>query len=192
MEEELLEIIHEKGFKYSEEETFKLASGKLSKFYIDCRVVTSLAKAKYFISRIIFERITGLNAAGIGGPETGAIPIADSVSYASYLQGKEINSFWIRKEAKGHGLKKWVEGDIKAGDRVVIVDDVITTGKSTIDAIKRAREAGLDVVKVMVLVDREEEEGKQNIEKQGVEVEALFTIKDLMRVRERKTAGSME
>jgi orotate phosphoribosyltransferase len=181
MEKELLRLIYEKGFKFSEEATFKLASGKMSRYYIDCRVVTSLSKAKYLISQLMFKKIVDLDVAAIGGPETGAIPIADAVSYASYLHGKEIKSFWIRKEAKGHGLKKWIEGDVKEGDRVVIVDDVITTGRSTIDAIRRAREGGLMVVKAMVLVDREEEEGKQNIERKGVKVEALFTVNDLMR-----------
>ena len=190
MEKELLRIIHEKGFKFSEEATFKLASGKMSKFYIDCRVVTSLAKAKYLISQIMFKKIADLNVTAIGGPEAGAIPIADSVSYASYLQGKEIKSFWIRKEAKGHGLKKWIEGDVHEGDSVVIVDDVITTGKSTIDAIKRAREGGLTVVKAMVLVDREEEEGKKNIENEGVEVEALFAVSDLIRFHKERCGAS--
>jgi len=181
MEKELLRLIYEKGFKFSEEAPFKLASGKMSSYYIDCRVVTSLAKAKYLISQVMFKKIIDLNVAAIGGPEAGAIPIADAVSYASYLHGKEIQSFWIRKEAKGHGLKKWIEGDVKEGDRVVIVDDVITTGTSTIDAIRRAQEGGLIVVKAMVLVDREEEDGKQNIEREGVKVEALFTVSDLMR-----------
>jgi orotate phosphoribosyltransferase len=184
MKKELLRLIYEKGFKFSEDATFKLASGKMSSYYIDCRVVTSLAKAKYLISQLMFKKIVDLNVVAIGGPETGAIPIADAVSYASYLHGKEIKSFWIRKEPKGHGLKKWIEGDVKEGDRVVIVDDVITTGASTIDAMRRAREGGLVVVKAMVLVDREEEEGKHNIEKEGVKVEALFTVSDLMRFHE--------
>jgi orotate phosphoribosyltransferase len=182
MEEELLRIIYQKGFQYSEEEKFKLSSGKLSKFYIDCRVVNSLAKAKYLVSHIIYKKIVNLNIDAIGGPAMGAIPIADAVSYLSYLEGREIKSFWIRKTPKGHGLKKWIEGDVKSGDRIIIVDDVITTGGSTIEAIQRAREGGLNVVKVIILVDREEEGGKQAIEKEGVEVEALFTINDLMRV----------
>jgi orotate phosphoribosyltransferase len=181
MEKELLRLIYKKGFKFSEEAIFKLASGKMSRYYIDCRAVTSLAKAKYLISQVMFKKIVDLNVTAIGGPEAGAIPIADAVSYASYLHGKDIKSFWIRKEAKGHGLKKWIEGDVKEGDRVVIVDDVITTGKSTIDAIRRAQEGGLIVVKAMVLVDREEDEGRQNIERGGIEVEALFTVSDLMR-----------
>jgi orotate phosphoribosyltransferase len=181
MEKELLKMVCEKGFKFSEEASFKLASGKMSNYYVDCRVVTSLAKAKYLISEAMLKKISDLNVAAIGGPEAGAIPIADAVSYASYLHHKDIKSFWIRKEAKGHGLKKWIEGDVKEGDRVVIVDDVITTGKSTIDAIRRAREGGLVVVKAMVLVDREEDQGRQNIEKEGVPVEPLFTVSDLVR-----------
>jgi len=188
MEEELLELIHRKGFKYSEEKIFKLSSGKVSNFYVDCRVVNSSAKAKYLISYIIYRKIDNLHIDAIGGPATGAIPIADAVSYASYLEGKDIKSFWIRKTPKGHGLKKWIEGDVKSGDRVIIVDDVITTGKSTIEALQRSREAGLNVVKVIVLVDREEEEGRQNIEKEGVRVEALFTISDLMRIKEGREA----
>lgn len=182
MEKELLRLIYEKGFKFSEQPTFKLASGKMSRYYIDCRVVVSLAKAKYLISQAMLKKIVALNVSAIGGPEAGAIPIADAVSYASYLHGKQIKSFWIRKESKSHGLKKWIEGDVREGDRVVIVDDVITTGMSTIEAIRRAREGGLIVVKAMVLVDREEEKGKQNIEREGVKVEALFTVSDLMQL----------
>ncbi|MCD6353097.1 MAG: orotate phosphoribosyltransferase [Proteobacteria bacterium] len=182
MEKELLQIIDQKGFQYSGEGKFTLASGKKSKFYVDCRKVTSLAKAKYLISRLIYKRIESLKIDAIGGPAIGAIPIADAVSYASYIEGNEIKSFWIRKEAKGHGLKKWVEGDVKKDDRVIIVDDVITTGKSTIDALQRAKEAGLKVVKVIVLVDREEENGKQNIEAEGVKVEALFAVSDIMKI----------
>ena len=79
MEKELLRLIYEKGFKFSEEAPFKLASGKMSSYYIDCRVVTSLAKAKYLISQVMFKKIIDLNVAAIGGPEAGAIPIADAV-----------------------------------------------------------------------------------------------------------------
>lgn len=184
MSNELLQLLYEKGFKYSEEPTFKLASGKMSNFYIDCRVVNSLARGKYYVSHSVYNKISDLDIVAIGGPALGAIPIADAVSYLSYLVGREIRSFWIRKEPKGHGLGKWVDGDVQAGDRVAIVDDVITTGASTIEAIHRAREAGLTVVKVVVLVDRQEENGKQNIEKQGVEVEALYTVSDLMKLRQ--------
>ncbi|HEX8948501.1 MAG TPA: phosphoribosyltransferase family protein, partial [Dissulfurispiraceae bacterium] len=86
----------------------------------------------------------------------GADPIADAVAYTSYLKDKPIQAFVVRKSAKSHGTMQWIEGNVKAGDRVVVVDDVITTGKSTIEAITRAREAGLEIVKVVALVDRQE------------------------------------
>jgi orotate phosphoribosyltransferase len=180
MEKELLAIIYEKGFKLSPEPTFKLASGRLSKYYIDCRIVTSLPKAKYLISQIILKKIADLDVVAIGGMETGAIPIADSVSYGSYLKGKEIKSFWVRKNAKNHGLKKWIEGEVKRGDRVIIVEDVITTGKSVLEAIQRCQDEGLEVVKVIALIDRQEENGKENIENQGISVETIFTLQDLI------------
>jgi orotate phosphoribosyltransferase len=190
VEETLLQLIYDHGFKYSEEASFKLASGKMSNFYIDCRVVTSLAKAKYLLSHLVYRKIENLDPAAIGGPAVGAVPIADAVSYLSFLMGKEIKSFWVRKEPKGHGLKKWIDGDVKAGDRVVIVDDVITTGGSTIEAIQRAREGGLEVAMVVVMVDRQEDEGKKRIESEGVKVEALFTIKDLMRLHKERQPGA--
>nr|MBP7323479.1 orotate phosphoribosyltransferase [Deltaproteobacteria bacterium] len=183
MSDKLLRLIYDQGFRFSEEATFKLASGKMSNFYIDCRVVNSLAAGKYFVSQMVYDKIASLDIKAIGGPALGAIPIADAVSYLSFLVGKDVSSFWIRKEPKGHGLKKWIDGNVASGDRVVIVDDVITTGQSTIDALQRAREAGLEVVKVVVMVDRQEDNGRQNIEKEGVEVEALYTINDLMKLR---------
>ena len=183
MSDELLQLIYDKAFKYSDEPTFKLASGKMSNFYVDCRVVSSLARGKYYIGHMVYDRISNLDIAAIGGPALGAIPIADAVSYLSHLVGKDISSFWIRKEPKGHGLQKWIDGNVSSGDSVVIVDDVITTGGSTIDALQRSREAGLNVEKIIVLLDRQEENGKQNIEKEGVVVEALYTIEDLMRLR---------
>jgi orotate phosphoribosyltransferase len=184
MSDELLELIYTKAFKYSDQPTFKLASGKMSNFYVDCRVVSSLARGKYFIAHMVYDKISHLNVSAIGGPALGAIPIADAVSYQSHLVGKDISSFWIRKEPKRHGLQKWIDGNVTSGDKVLIVDDVIPTGKSTIDALQRARDAGLNVLKVVVLVDRQEETGKQNIEKEGVAVEALYTIDDLMKLRQ--------
>ena len=183
MSDELLQLLYDKGFKYSDEPTFKLASGKMSNFYVDCRVVSSLARGKYYIGHMVYNRISDLDIAAIGGPALGAIPIADAVSYLSHLVGKDISSFWIRKEPKGHGLQKWIDGNVGSGERVVIVDDVITTGQSTINALLRAREAGLLVEKVVILVDRQEENGRQNIEKEGVTVEVLYTMEDLMRLR---------
>jgi len=109
----------------------------------------------------------------------GADPVADAVAYTSVLKGKLINAFSVRKNAKEYGLKRVIEGDVKNGDRVVIVDDVATTGQSTIEAIENARAEGLHVVKVIILVDRQEG-GRENILKHTVDYEAILTKQDLL------------
>ena len=156
MKERLIRLIYDKAFKYSEEPVFKLVSGRMSNYYFNCKTVTLDPEGMYLIGNVIFEMLQRLPVAGIGGLTLGADPIADAVAYTSYLKGKPIQAFVVRKSAKSHGTMQWIEGNVKAGDRVVIVDDVITTGKSTIEAITRAREAGLEIVKVVALVDRQE------------------------------------
>ena len=179
LKDRLKELLIEKSVKYSDTPVFQLASGRMSDFYVDCRKVTHNAEGKYLIGNMIFDLIQALPVDAIGGLTMGADPIASAVAYTAFLNKKKINSFVIRKERKEHGLKKLVEGDVQAGDRVVIVDDVITTGGSTIRAIEAAREEGLEVVKAVVLVDREEG-GREEIVKYISSVEALFTKTELM------------
>ncbi len=111
----------------------------------------------------------------------GADPIATAVSLTSYLEGKPMAAFIIRKEAKKHGRGLWVEGiaNLPEGTPVAIVEDVVTTGGSTIKAIERALEEGLSVAKVMALVDREEG-GRENLQSRGYELESLFTRRDFV------------
>lgn len=175
----LMKLLIEKSVRYSNTPIFKLASGRMSNFYIDCRKVTHNAEGKYLIGNIIFTMIQDLAVDAIGGLTLGADPIAAAVSYTAFLNKKPVNSFVVRKEQKEHGLKKLVEGDVQAGDRVVIVDDVITTGGSTIKAITAARAEGLDVVRVIVLVDREEG-GKEEIARHIEAVDAIFTKTELL------------
>jgi len=110
----------------------------------------------YLIGELIFSLISSSKPDAIGGLTLGADPIAYAVCLTSYLKGTSIKAFTVRKEPKGHGTKQWIEGDIKEGERVVIVEDVVTTGGSTIKAITRAQAAGLEVIKVVTLIDREE------------------------------------
>jgi len=179
MLKELTELILEKSLKVADEPIFKLASGKISNIYIDCRKTTKNARGAYLIGNIIYDKISDLGVDAIGGLTMGADPVADAVAYTSVLKGKLINSFSIRKKAKEYGLKKVIEGDVKNGDRVVIVDDVATTGQSTIEAIENARAGGLHVLKVIILVDRQEG-GRENILKHNVDYEAILTKQDLL------------
>ena len=177
--DQLKDLLVKKAIRYSDTSEFKLASGKMSNFYIDCRKVTHNAEGKYLIGNIIFDMIRDLPVDAIGGLTLGADPIAAAVSYTAFLNKKPVHSFVVRKEQKDHGLKKLVEGDVQAGSRVIIVDDVITTGGSTIKAITAARAEGLEVVQVIVLVDREEG-GKEEIEKYISAVKPLFTKTELL------------
>ncbi len=186
MKKRLIELVYEKAFKYSEEPVFKLVSGRISNYYFNCKSVTLHPEGMYLIGNIIYDMIKDTGAKGIGGLTLGADPIADAVAYTSYLKRKSIEAFVVRKTAKSHGTMQWIEGNIKEGDKVVIVDDVITTGKSTIEAINRAKEAGLDIVKVIALIDRQEG-GKENIESMGFKVEAVITREEVMELyREKK------
>ncbi len=187
LKKRLMTLLLEKSIKYSDTPVFKLASGRMSDFYVDCRKVTHNAEGKYLIGNIIFHLLQNVDVDAIGGLTLGADPIAAAVSHTAFLNNKPINSFVIRKERKEHGLKKLVEGDVREGDRVIIVDDVITTGGSTIKAIEAAREEGLQIVKVIVLVDREEG-GREEILKHVSSVEAVYTKTELLEAY--KQAGS--
>lgn len=179
LKKRLLELILDKAFKYSEEPVFKLVSGRMSNYYFNCKTVALYPEGMYLIGNLIFERIKDLGIKGVGGLTLGADPIAYAVAYTSHLKGKAVEAFVVRKTTKSHGTMQWIEGNVHKGDRVVIVDDVITTGKSTIEAITRALEGGLEIVKVIVLIDRQEG-GKEAIEALGYKVESVITRDEVM------------
>ena len=183
MKEELIKLIYEKSFKYSETPTFKLVSGRMSRFYVNCKPTTLSARGMFLVGHLMFEAIKDPSVTGIGGLTFGADPIAVATAFASGLKGKPINAFSIRKAQKDHGIVKWIEGDIKPGDRVVIIDDVATTGGSTIKAIERARSEGVDVVKAVILVDRQEGV-LENIRKHVPDVSAIISRDELMKYNE--------
>jgi len=178
--EQLLEsLIRTKSFKWSPAPIFPLVSGAMSSFYIDCRIGLSYADARQIVGELILDRIQPPVDA-VGGLLIGAYPIAIAVSDAAYRRGgQSIRVFVVRKEPKAHGMKKLIEGEVGEGDRVVIVDDVITSGKSTIEAIQKSREAGLIVTQAFAIIDREEQGGRARIEEVGVKVDALCTLRDL-------------
>ncbi|PKN05991.1 MAG: orotate phosphoribosyltransferase [Deltaproteobacteria bacterium HGW-Deltaproteobacteria-7] len=185
LKERLGEIILERSFKYSEDPPFTLASGKKSNFYFNCKPTTLDPEGMNLIGAIIFDMIkdTGITAAG--GLTLGADPIANALAVISYQKGKPIKSFIVRKDIKDHGTKSAIEGNVRAGEKVAIIDDVITTGGSTITAIEQARKAGLSVEMVITLIDREEG-GRENILQHIDNIKSILTRTEVMEMRARK------
>jgi len=179
MKEELIDLLCKKSFKYHDEPVFKLVSGRMSQYYINCKPVILSPRGLYLVGHLVLAQIKGLGAQGIGGLTFGADPIAVATAYTSGLEGKPVKAFSIRKNQKDHGVIRWVEGDLNPGDRVVIIDDVATTGGSTIRAIQRAASEGLQVVKAVILVDRQEG-GLENIRKHVSEVSTVVVRDELM------------
>ena len=176
--ESLRQLLREKSFRYSPDQPFKLVSGRLSPYYIDCRPTTHSAEGLFLIGEIFWELLRDLEVAAVGGLTMGADPMAHAIALTSYLKGKPINAFSVRKSRKEHGTGGLVVGDVKPGDQVVILEDVITTGTSTLKAIAAARDFGLEVIGVLILVDRQEG-GREAVASQAPQVQTLFTLEEL-------------
>jgi orotate phosphoribosyltransferase len=178
--ERLIEIILDKTFKYSDDPPFTLASGRKSNYYFNCKPTTLDPEGMNLIGEILFSMLENSDVTAAGGLTLGADPIANALSVISFQKGKPIQSFIVRKDAKDHGTMSGIEGNVRPGERVAILDDVITTGGSTITAIGRAKAAGLVIDRVIALIDREEESGRQNIEFHVPRVEAVLTRTEIM------------
>ncbi len=177
--ERLKEIIIKLSY---EKRQVTLASGRESDFYFDGKQTTLHPEGGYLTGKLFFESIRDVpDIEGVGGLTLGADPIATATSVVSYLEGRPIPAFIIRKEPKGHGTGAWLEGrkNFRPGSRVVIVEDVVTTGGSSMKAVRRAEEEGLKVLGIVALVDREEG-GRENIEKEGYWLRAIFTKAEIL------------
>lgn len=176
--EQLLEILKEKSVCHG---SFTLASGAQSDFYVDAKLTTSSPRAALLVGRVGWEFVKDIATAhnvhvdSIGGLTMGADWMALSIGIAAYLDSpsSDIQTFSVRKSAKKHGRHKRIEGNFSRGDTVVVVDDVITTGDSTLQAIEAIEEAGGQVAFVIVLVDRQEG-GREAIEQRGYTVVPVF------------------
>ncbi len=178
--DKLFALLFQRSFRYSEEPTFKLTSGKMSSFYIDCKKVSLDPEGAFLIGQQIFDRIKQLPVEGVGGMTLGADPIATAVSLVSFLKNKPIPAFIVRKEPKGHGSEQQVEGDLKPQGKLVVVEDVVTTGGSTVRTLEVLKKAGYTILKVISLIDRKEG-GGERITREGAGFESLFTIDDFIR-----------
>ena len=176
--QQLLRLLASKSFRLGD---FKLSSGSKSDYYIDCRTTTLSAKGAKLTGQVFLDEIRarGWRPKAIGGMTMGADPIVAAVSVVS----GDIDGFLVRKAEKEHGTGQRIEGYRDKGAKVVIVDDVCTTGASTVQAIQAAREFGFDVVAVMCLVEREEAGGRANVQQAAGAAPfiAIFTAKDVRR-----------
>lgn len=174
-EEQLLEVLVERSFKRG---TFQLASGGASPYYIDGKMSEVYSKAAFLIGEVLFDRTKDIAFDAMGGLEVGAVPLTTAAAISYHHRGLKMEGFWVRDVAKAHGTKKLVEGGLKPGSQVIIVDDVITKGTSSLKAIMAVREMGCEIVLVLAMVDRLEG-ARQMFADEGVErYESIFTIRD--------------
>ncbi|HEX6802815.1 MAG TPA: orotate phosphoribosyltransferase [Terriglobales bacterium] len=186
--QELLHILATRSFRLGE---FKLASGRSSDYYIDCRTTTLDARGAQLTGQVFLDEIEtrGWKADAIGGLTMGADPIVVAVAVTSGT----MHGFLVRKAEKQHGMGRRIEGFQEKGARVVIVDDVCTTGGSTIQAIEAAREFGFEIVGVMCLVEREEAGGRAAVEKAAAPAQfvAVFTASEVKKEHLGENASSV-
>ena len=180
----LLEILRKKSVFYGD---FTLASGARSNYYIDCRLTTLDSEAAWLVGQVLYTLIKeraeqlGITVTGVGGLTMGADPIALATGMHSFRENPSspLQAFVVRKAPKSHGQTRLIEGNFKAGDKIVVIDDVVTKGDSTVAAIEAVRREGGEVVFVVVLVDRQQG-GREKIENLGHPVVAVFTKEDLL------------
>ena len=185
MHDQLKELIREKSLKFGD---FTLASGKKATYYLDGKQVTLDSLGAKLIGEGILDLLRSEKAFqteggklpdAVGGMSIGADPITAATIVVAAIHGVPLRGFMVRKQSKGHGTNQYIEGPVKSGDRVVIVEDVVTTGGSSLEAIQRVEEAGLKVVGVIAIIDRMEG-GAEAFTEKGYPFRSLLTIKDFL------------
>lgn len=157
---------------------FVLSSGKESNYYLDGRIITLTPEGAYLVASIILEMIKGRNIAAVGGPTLGADPITGAIGVLSHLNNVKLKTFIVRKKAKEHGSKRQIEGPaLNKGERVIIVDDVATTGKALLEAKEALDKEGVIIDTCIVIVDRSEG-AAEALRENGLKLESIFSIED--------------
>ena len=174
---ELLQMLRTLSYRRGQ---VTLASGKVSDFFVDCKPTVLTARGHHLVGELMLDALRNLpRCDAVAGVALGGCPLASAVSLMSHVRNRPIPALYVRKEAKDHGTKKLIEGPMAQGMKVVLLEDVITTGGSTIRAVGSLRAAGVDVVGVVVLVDRLEG-GIENLGREGLEVVSLYTKNDFL------------
>jgi orotate phosphoribosyltransferase len=178
MKEELFHIIKRLSFRKGD---FVLASGKRSNYYVDCRLTTLDGRGAYLIGNLLYDILENLHVDAVGGMTLGADPIISSIIYRSAEVGRPLSGFIVRKEAKGHGAAKQIEGHIAPWMRVVLVEDVVTTGGSTLRAIEAIQKAypTVQIVQVLSIIDRNAG-GKEAFSRLQIPFQSLFDVQSFL------------
>ena len=183
MNDEDVQELKKTLFKLLEKEALKkgdfvLSSGRKSKYYLDGRIITLTPEGAYLVASIILKMTEGMNFDAIGGPTLGADPIVGAIAALSHLKKIPIKTFIVRKATKEHGTQRQIEGPLlREGARVILVDDVATTGKALIEAKEVLDKMQIRVEKAIVIVDRLEG-ARENLAKSGLKLDYIFTITD--------------
>lgn len=158
---------------------FTLASGQKSSFYLDVRRTSMHPEGAYLCAQLLLDELADLDIAAVGGPVLGAAPLVGAIAAESYRRGRPLPTFLVRKEPKGHGTAKLIEGHFPVGKPVALVEDVVTTGSSVLRALAVARGEGATVSRLLCVVDREQG-GTEAFAEQGVDFRALFRVSELL------------
>lgn len=158
-----------------------MASGKKSDYYFDCRQTALHPEGAWLIGSLFFDMIKDLPIVGVGGMTLGSDPLITATSVISFEKNHPLNGFIVRKESKGHGTKQYIEGlaNFNEGDKVVLLEDVVTTGGSILTACTRAEDVGLEIIQICSVLDREEG-GREKLADSGYPLKALFNRKELV------------
>ncbi len=173
--DQLIDLFRERALKFGE---FTLASGQKSSYYLDGKQVTLHSSGLRLVSQGLLELLEDVSFDALGRMSIGADPIIGGVLAVAAETGRSFDGFLVRKEAKGHGTNRFIEGPVRPGARVVIIDDVVTTGGSSLLAVNRVQEFGCEVVQVLGIVDRKQG-AAANFAARGLPFRPLLTIEDL-------------
>jgi orotate phosphoribosyltransferase len=178
MKRRLAKLLLEKSYREGE---FTLSSGKKTNYYFDCRQTALHPEGAWLIGNLFADMIRDIPAVAVGGMALGAAPLVTATSVVAWQRGRSLAGLLVRQEAKGHGAKQYVEGlaNVVHGDRVIMLEDVVTSGASVLRACLRVQEAGLTVAAVCAILDREEG-GREAVSAAGFELKSLFTRPELV------------
>ena len=173
----LLNLIRTRAYRAGE---VTLASGGKSNFYIDGKMIEVSPEGAYLIGEVLYDQVSEMNAVAVGGLAVGAVPLVTSVVISAYHHGSGLEGFFVRDEAKSHGTMKVIEGYLpNAGERIVVLDDVITSGKSVMKAIEAVKARGAEIAGVLAIVDRDAG-ARQFFESQSYRYDCIFTKQNVL------------